>query len=79
MSEACPWAHRTTITRVLKGLNDSIGVTKVSPFLAANGWEFSKDDPDPLLNAKCLHEIYSKSHLDYTGSVTTPVLFDMKN
>ena len=28
---ACPWAHRTLMTRAIKGLEDVISVTKVMP------------------------------------------------
>ena len=39
---ACPWAHRTLITRSLKGLEDCISVTVVMP-----AWRRTKsDDPE---------------------------------
>ncbi|HZY67414.1 MAG TPA: glutathione S-transferase family protein, partial [Devosia sp.] len=31
ISHACPWAHRTVIFRLLKGLNDAISISVVSP------------------------------------------------
>jgi len=39
---ACPWAHRTLMTRAIKGLEDVITITVVMPY-----WQVTKpDDPD---------------------------------
>lgn len=40
VSLACPWAHRTLITRALKGLTSVIGVSVVHWHLDAQGWRF---------------------------------------
>lgn len=40
VSLACPWAHRTLITRHLMGLNDIIGVSVVHWHLDDDGWRF---------------------------------------
>ncbi|CCK69734.1 S-glutathionyl-(chloro)hydroquinone reductase KNAG_0C06410 [Huiozyma naganishii CBS 8797] len=38
VSLACPWAHRTLITRAIKGLTNVIGVTVVHWHLDEKGW-----------------------------------------
>ena len=80
VSLACPWAHRTLIFRALKGLDEAISVSVVSPFMLDEGWTFDDDFPgatgDTLHGAKRLYEIYTKADPDYTGRVTVPVLWD---
>ncbi|MDX8411738.1 MAG: glutathione S-transferase family protein [Mariprofundaceae bacterium] len=73
---ACPWAHRTLIFRKLKGLEDIIPVTIVSPDMLENGWRF--DTPEPLYGFGLLHQIYTKADPNYSGRVTVPVLWDKK-
>jgi len=41
VSHACPWAHRTVMVMVLKGLEDVIGVTFVHPT-----WQYTKPGVD---------------------------------
>ena len=76
---ACPWAHRTAIMRRLKGLEEVIGLSAVGPFMGEDGWA-SYDEPgvipDPVNGAHHLREVYAKAAPDYTGRVTTPVLWD---
>jgi len=76
VSLACPWAHRTLIFRKLKGLEDIITVTVVSPDMLTNGWQF--DAPEPLYGLNYLHQLYTKANPDYSGRVTVPVLWDKK-
>lgn len=82
VSLACPWAHRTLIFRKLKGLENLIPISIVSPYMLENGWEFKKDFPettgDQLYKLKFLHQIYTKAKQDYSGRVTVPVLWDTK-
>ncbi len=78
VSYACPWAHRALIYRRLKGLEDMIGVTAVDPLMLDNGWSFSAENPDPLLAATHLHELYTSADPHYTGRVTVPVLWDKR-
>jgi len=84
VSTGCPWATRTLIVRQLKGLEDFIDVTVVSPRLTADGWPFGDVDPfpgaqpDPLFRAKYMKELYLKANPDYTGRFTVPVVWDKK-
>jgi len=81
VSLACPWAHRTLIFRKLKGLEDLVTVSVVNPYMREHGWtfeEYSGVVPDPILNARYLHQIYTHADKNYTGRVTVPVLWDKK-
>ena len=81
ISLACPWAHRTLIFRVLKGLRNIISVSVVNPQMLDQGWTFEPGDgvlPDTINDARYLHEIYTKSDPGYTGRVTVPVLWDRR-
>jgi len=79
VSLACPWAHRTLIVRALKGLEEVVGVSVVSPIMLEHGWTFERGEGssgDALHGAHYLHEIYTRARPDYTGRVTVPVLWD---
>ena len=81
VSFACPWAHRTTIYRKLKGLEDMISLSVVSPYMGENGWTFEKYPgviADPINHADKLYEVYIAAKPDYTGRVTVPILWDKK-
>ncbi|ARO88335.1 glutathione-dependent reductase [Nitrosospira lacus] len=81
VSLACPWAHRTLIFRVLKGLKDTIGVSVVNPYMGDHGWTFEQAPDvvaDPVQQAQYLYEIYLRAAADYTGRVTVPVLWDLQ-
>ena len=81
ISYACPWASRAMIMRSLKGLEDIISVSVVNPLMAEHGWTFEDGPgvvPDPVIDANYMHEIYTKEDPDYSGRVTVPVLWDLK-
>jgi putative glutathione S-transferase len=81
VSLACPWAHRTLITRVLKGLEDKISVSVVHWLMAEQGWSFAKGPgviPDHINGAEFLHQIYTIANSHYTGRATVPVLWDIE-
>ena len=77
VSLACPWAHRTLLARVLKGLEDAISVSVVEPVMT-QGWSFSDAQPDHLHRFQYLHQLYSAADPQYTGRVLVPVLWDKK-
>jgi putative glutathione S-transferase len=79
VSYACPWAHRTLVYRKLKGLEDHISVSVVNPLMLEHGWTFEPADgviPDPIHDARYMHQIYTAARADYSGRVTVPVLWD---
>lgn len=76
VSLACPWAHRTIILRVLKGLEAAIGLTIVDPVRDERGWRFGPDFPDELNGWDFLAEAYKASVPAFDGRVTVPVLWD---
>lgn len=82
VSYACPWAHRTLITRHLKGLQDVISYSVVHPEMLENSWEFRKDfegaTGDGLYEKDFLYQIYQKHDLKVTTKVTVPILWDRK-
>ena len=75
VSFACPWAHRTIITRALKGLDGVVGMTVVDPLRDEQGWAFTDDD-DPVNGWAFLAEGYAATDPAWRGRVTVPVLWD---
>ncbi|KAI6168366.1 glutathione S-transferase [Pisolithus thermaeus] len=79
------WATRTLITRKLKGLEDIIPVTVVSPHMGENGWPFASADPfpgadiDPLYDSNYVRDLYFRADPNYGGRFTVPVLWDKKH
>ncbi|XP_078482198.1 glutathionyl-hydroquinone reductase YqjG-like [Ciona intestinalis] len=82
VSLACPWAHRTLISRKLKGLENVISYTVVDFLMLENGWRFNENveqcEKDPMFDAKYMKDIYHQVSPGYTGRITVPVLFDKK-
>jgi putative glutathione S-transferase len=80
ISHACPWAHRTMVTRALRGLEDVISVGVVDPYRESDGWEFAPEKegctPDSIHGSEYLREVYTAADPEYTGRVTVPVLWD---
>lgn len=78
VSLACPWAHRTIITRKLKKLEPVVGMTVVDPVRDERGWRFLESEPDPLHGWRFLSEAYLATDPHYDARVTVPVLWDKK-
>ncbi len=79
VSLACPWVHRTLIVRALKGLEDSLSLSVVDPFMGEDGWAFRDgpgNRPDSVNGAEFLRDVYRLAKPDYTGRVSVPVLWD---
>lgn len=78
-SLACPLAHRVLIARMLKGLQQCIGVSVVDPLPDAHGWHFSDApgcEPDFVNQARRLSELYAKARPGCTDPGTVPMLWD---
>ena len=81
VARACPWAHRTTIFRELKGLQDHIGLSVTHWLMAEDGWTFDHAPGvigDPVNGTDAVWQLYAKSESGYTGRVTVPVLWDRR-
>ncbi len=80
VSYACPWAHRTLIFRVLKGLEDHVGVSVVHPLMKEDGWTFATGfdgaTGDTVLDKRFLREVYLAAEARATCRVSVPVLWD---
>jgi putative glutathione S-transferase len=78
---SCPWAHRTIIFRKLKGLENVISMSSVSPDMLKDGWTFDQatgSGGDAVNGKSKLYEIYLMADAKYTGRVSVPVLWDKK-
>jgi putative glutathione S-transferase len=84
VSYACPWATRALIMRKLKGLEDIIPFTVVSPRMGTDGWPFAAADAfpgadvDPLYQSQHVKDLYLRADPNYSGRFTVPVLWDKK-
>ncbi len=84
VSWACPWAHRTLLTRTLLGLEAAITVDVVDWRMQPDGsWIFNPDEPgataDTLHGATSLQDVYHAADPDFAGIGTVPVLWDKKS
>jgi putative glutathione S-transferase len=82
VSHACPWSHRTTILRELKGLQELVGLSVTHWLMGEDGWTFEEAPgviPDPVSGARYMWQIYSCSDPTYSGRATAPVLWDTRS
>lgn len=68
----CPWAHRTLVVRALKGLEEAVSVSIVSPSPIEGGWVLNQ----PEEGCRILSEVYELAEPGYSGRSTVPVLWD---
>ena len=87
ISHACPWAHRTLLTRTLLGLEEHITVDVVDWRMNRNGsWSFNPEEEgataDTINGETSLESVYNRAFPGWNGSRrigTVPVLWDKKN
>jgi len=68
----CPWAHRTLVTRALKGLEAALPLWRVSPSPHEGVWLFD----NPGSEWRSLPDLYQTAQPGYPGRSTVPVLWD---
>jgi glutathionyl-hydroquinone reductase len=76
VAAACPWAHRSIITRRFLGLEDAISLSFVHPHRDERGWAFTEGYEDPVNGFAFLGEAYLASDPTFEGRYTVPVVWD---
>jgi putative glutathione S-transferase len=79
VSLACPWAHRSIITRTLLGLEDAVSLSLVDPVRDERGWAFNEGYEDPINGFRYLEEAYKTSDPTFEGRYTVPTLWDREH
>ena len=74
VNAGCPWAYRAILYRSIKKLTDLISISYSLPAAGSEGWTFG--EPEPLLGAIHMHEVYSAADRQFSGRCTVPVLWD---
>lgn len=81
VNAGCPWAYRTILYRALKQLGGVISLSFTRPAAGPEGWTFLADadaEPEPLLGASHMHDVYTAADAGFTGRCTVPVLWDLE-
>lgn len=74
---ACPWSHRAVIVRMLKQLEEVIGISYIHPFRDDRGWAFTGGEfADDVNGWSFLSEGYEATVPGYARRVSVPVLWD---
>lgn len=76
VSQSCPWSHRTTLVRSLKGLENISVALAGGPRLegyALTGCQELDPGADPIRH---VHQLYTATDPTYTGRATVPFLWD---
>lgn len=74
-SFSCPWSHRTTLVRALKGLGDRLPM-RVAGGPRVQGYGLVAGTADLGLPGIHVHQLYTATDPAYTGRATVPVLWD---
>ncbi len=74
VNAGCPWAYRTVLYRAIKGLTQLISISYTQPAAGPQGWTFG--EPETLLGALHMHDVYTAADPRFTGRCTVPVLWD---
>ncbi|MGC2864939.1 glutathione S-transferase family protein [Corynebacterium glutamicum] len=77
-ARACPWAHRTVITRRLLGLENVISLGLTGPTHDIRSWTFDLDPNhlDPVLQIPRLQDAYFNRFPDYPRGITVPAIVE---
>jgi len=80
-ARACPWAHRSVITRRLLGLEDVISLGLVGPTHDRRSWTFDLDpgEVDPVLKIPRLQDAYFNRFPDYPRGITVPAVVEIES
>ncbi len=80
-ARACPWAHRSIITRRLLGLEDVISLGLAGPTHDVRSWVFDLDPDgvDPVTGLHRLQEGYFNRFPDYPRGITVPALLEVSS
>ncbi|MGH3799912.1 MAG: glutathione S-transferase family protein [Pseudonocardiaceae bacterium] len=78
-AKPCPFCHRVTITRALKGLEDVVSISTLDPMRDGRGWAFREGDGhtlDAVNGFAFLSEAYKATDPGFEGHYSAPVLWD---
>jgi putative glutathione S-transferase len=78
---ACPWAHRATLMRTLKWLEQVVTLTNTFQEPGGEGWSFGEAGhivPGTDRRVRWLHQLYTIADPNCTTRVTVPTLWDAK-
>lgn len=77
-ARACPWAHRTVITRRLLGLENVISLGLAGPTHDIRSWTFDLDpgEVDPVLGIPRLQDAYFNRFPNYPRGITVPAIVE---
>ncbi|WP_080795280.1 glutathione S-transferase family protein [Corynebacterium pacaense] len=80
-ARACPWAHRTVITRRLLGLEDSVSLALAGPTHDIRSWTFDLDPGgvDPVLGIPRLQDAYFNRFPNYPRGITVPAIVEERS